>query len=227
MPCLSEEEDQGEPAAGGNVIVSELMLMRRSQCDLQVPECGQCIKSNRACTGYHREAIFKHSSLVDRTAKASDTLVSPCRGASKELVVHGNKSLTVVPSQKLSKGSISIGLARPIHPRNVYRTQALSAFIDSFIPEAEKLNGVGHRRPITWLQIVGDLPDHSEALPSALAALSYVRIARLHQDFPLLKEAQSLYGTALAQLQRVLSDKRLVFRDDTLAACMALEKYEV
>ncbi|PUU75460.1 hypothetical protein B9Z19DRAFT_926392, partial [Tuber borchii] len=34
---------------------------RKIRCDQKRPECGNCIKSNRACAGYHRAVVFRNA----------------------------------------------------------------------------------------------------------------------------------------------------------------------
>jgi hypothetical protein len=58
-------------------------------------------------------------------------------------------------------------------------------------------------------------------------ALSAAGLGRRHNDAALVRESMRLYGVGLCELQRALWDPRLMYADDTLAACMALFTYEV
>lgn len=198
------------------------------QCDLKQPECGQCIKSNRPCTGYHRETIFKNSGLAEVGAGDSAVNQSTIPAGKIPGSGHANGRAVSGPApQRSSRASKALALPKSVQPRNAHRAQILNAFIDAFLPDAEKSQGLGGRRPISWLQAVPSVREHGDALSTALTALSLARLGRLSRDRRLSMEAKVLYGTALTHLQGALSSKNLMYRDDTLGACMALELYEV
>ena len=194
--------------------------------------------------GYRREIVFKHSGLADEgSAPGASNKTSATTTVTNTTTVarRGNRDAGVATRNARSSGArtprqsgqpiaaarSALSLPKAVHPKNAYRAQILSVFIDGFLPEAEKTYDLGSRRSISWLQVVTSVPEQGDALSSALTALALARLGRLHHDARLAMDSKVLYSTALSQLQRALSTKSVMFREDTLGACLALEMYEV
>ncbi len=112
-----------------------------------------------------------------------------------------------------------------VDPHHVLRAQLFSVFLDGHLPAAEK--HASRRQPLSWVQIIVNFDDPGPALSSAMSALSMARLGRVNDDRKVSMQGQRLYAQALSELQKALWDKSLMFRDETLAACKALETYEV
>ncbi|KAI9819123.1 MAG: hypothetical protein M1827_007279 [Pycnora praestabilis] len=196
-------------------------------CDLQRPECGQCIKFNRDCTGYRREITFLNTTHESHlTGESSSNSLGQVEG------INDNTTGEIIPSS--SKLEVGLVKQRPREPpvpklpafvngKNAFRTQFFGAFMEGYLPEGIR----GNRNPLSWVEIIPDILNPGEALSDALSALSVARIGRLEDDSNLARAAMSLYGKALWELQRALWDETLMYRDETLAASMVLGMYEV
>lgn len=71
------------------------------------------------------------------------------------------------------------------------------------------------------------LPDFTTALESSILAVCTAKLGRLHNNEVLLHESLKFYVKGLWELQKALWDPKLMYRDETLASCMALIMYEV
>lgn len=206
----------------------EMLIWTGAKCGLQRPECQQCIRSNRTCAGYHRELVFK-------VATRDGTQPEESRTSSGS----GDQDATNPPSdraaialqgkvQRQAKASRASCLPRAVNPRNVVQAQIFQVFVDAYLPHAERGDSGRRKRSlISWVQVAPDLLDPSNPLSSALSAVCMARIGRLQEDQRSTMESRVLYGKALSELQLALWDKTRMFRDDTLAASIALETYEV
>ncbi|KAI9882430.1 MAG: hypothetical protein M1823_005823 [Watsoniomyces obsoletus] len=113
-----------------------------------------------------------------------------------------------------------------VDPQHAVRAQLFSVFLNDHLPVAEK-HHASQREPMSWVQIILDFADPGKALSSALSALSMARLGRVNQDRTVSMQGQRLYAQALSELQKALWDQSQMFRDETLAACKALETYEL
>ena len=79
----------------------------------------------------------------------------------------------------------------------------------------------------SWLCLVPELPDMTKALETSILGLSMAKLGRDFNDESLLQESLVFYTKGLQQLQKALWDPELMYRDETLGACVALSLYEV
>jgi hypothetical protein len=232
------------------------LTISTKQCSLEQPECMVCIKSSRQCGGYHRDRVFvldprtekeaqklKFNSLLDK-AVISGPIEAEKRLAEKS----PNKpeidnvpepinffQVTVIRAARIDqmKGSIPTHNAfeflwRISCPttRSVYRQQILSEFLHSYyggVPDPSKTEKISGG----WLTMLPDLPDMTEALEAAILAVCTARLGRVNRDPALIHESLRFYTQALWELQRALWTPRLMYREETVAACMGLLMYEV
>lgn len=75
--------------------------------------------------------------------------------------------------------------------------------------------------------LVAELPEMTTALEASVLAMSTAKVGRLNNDPVLVKASLHSYVEGLGELQKALWDPKLMYRDETLAACMALWMYEV
>jgi hypothetical protein len=79
----------------------------------------------------------------------------------------------------------------------------------------------------SWLLMLPTLPDITTALEASLLATCTARLGRFNNDPVLVRESLKLYTQGLRELQKALWDPKLMYRDETAAACMLLIFYEV
>lgn len=72
-----------------------------------------------------------------------------------------------------------------------------------------------------------ELPTLTKALETSTMAICTARWGREIDNVALIKESLNLYTQGLRQLQIALWDPELMYKDETLGACMALAMYEV
>jgi Fungal specific transcription factor domain len=77
-----------------------------------------------------------------------------------------------------------------------------------------------------WLALLLESPPSTRALETSITAVCIASVGRQHDDPGLVKDSLKYYGQGLRELQKALWDPRLMYKDETLAACMALFMYE-
>jgi len=105
----------------------------------------------------------------------------------------------------------------------IFQNLFAGEFLRIYLPSANNCPQV----PLTWLQLVLNLPTDGLVLEHAMAAVSLSVVGRATNNDTLAVEGFRKYGQALRELQRALWDEALMYRDETLAACNALVLYEV
>lgn len=133
-------------------------------------------------------------------------------------------STTTASSSSTTECSPRIDVASPA----VFRQQFFCQFLSWFSRDADLAAARPNISPdeSTWLVLVPDLPDLTKALDTAILALSTVNFGRVNNDQNLILESRRIYGQGLKDLQRALWNPKLMYKDETLAACMALGIYE-
>lgn len=84
--------------------------------------------------------------------------------------------------------------------------------------------GEGNRSRLKSLPM---LPDYTKALEASILAIATAKLGRVSGNEVLIHESLKFYVNGLWELQKALWDPKLMYKDDTLAACMALITYEV
>jgi hypothetical protein len=80
---------------------------------------------------------------------------------------------------------------------------------------------------VSWVLIMPDLLRPDDLFFRALTTLGMARMGRQDQDVALAMQAGSPYGKALCKLQTAPNTQSLVYREETLTACLALATFEV
>jgi hypothetical protein len=111
----------------------------------------------------------------------------------------------------------------------VYRQQLLDEFLAHTVPSFQKIGqrGSTHDANTTWLAMLPFLPDLTTALETSVLAICTATLGRKNNNPVLVRESLKFYIQGLWELQRALWDPKLMYRDETLAACMMLIFYEV
>ena len=114
----------------------------------------------------------------------------------------------------------------PIHPSNtgVFEAQMISAFWDCYTPSRSSAQSAS---PCYWLQQTICLRDPPLALRLSLVALAMIRLGWLHGDDATVRGGRAIYGHALRELQKTLSNECSRCQDETMATCNVLALYEV
>ena len=119
-------------------------------------------------------------------------------------------------------------IVKDVSLRHAVRQQLLGQFIYSYVPDGM----LGEQRPkqqqhASWLMMVTELPDLTPALEASIVAMTTAKVGRMNDDPVLVKASLKSYTQGLWELQKALWDPHLMYRDETLAACMSLWMYEV
>lgn len=190
---------------------------RRIRCGLQRPQCSNCIKSNRLCTGYQRERVF----IINQTEYTGTNGDKDCSTGSDLNARACDATARTVPvwMHKYKPAKLFQGVS--LVP--VYRQKLLDTFLRASIPEMALL-GPGFT---PWTQTLASLPDHTPALATAVVAVSLSRAAKLYSDKALQMQSLEYYTTGLWDLQKALWSPDEMYLDQTLAACLLLAYYEL
>ena len=80
-----------------------------------------------------------------------------------------------------------------------------------------------------WMTMIPNLPRASKALEMAAFAVSTARIGRDSNDpdHPFIRTSLKLYNQGLNAMQHALSNPKVAYSDETLAACVLLSMYEI
>ncbi|KAL2061561.1 hypothetical protein VTL71DRAFT_6938 [Oculimacula yallundae] len=198
---------------------------RRIACSLERPSCNTCTRASRVCEGYQDAPIF----ILDKRSKPpspkSGQLVRVSKSNFVSDIVHatntdkGKKRLEATICTKEAYKSLW-QLSSP-HTRAAYRDQILSEFLVNY-PQTPTEPRAG-----SWLALLPNHPTYTTALEASILAICTAKLGRTHRDNNLVKESLRFYIQGLWELQKALWDDKLMYRDETLAACMCLIIYEV
>jgi len=156
------------------------------------------------CGGYQRDLSF----IIHPASKSAEKAYYVPRGAQ-------NVALSLMPSLD----------------RTAIETQCRALFWDLYLPHgvAEVHDGMLQKcdHPPNWTSVLLELSQDEPALDLAFSALSISRVGRSNQDIRLVKESTKVYGKALKDLQRALTDSSRAQSEEVLAACALLGLYEI
>jgi hypothetical protein len=108
------------------------------------------------------------------------------------------------------------------------RQQLFNTFVSTCIPQGAQTSGMsGNTRGGTWILQLPELLMRTPSLEASMSAISASVIGRMHNDHALVKESLKLYTIALHELQKALWNPKLMYDEETLAACLCLSLYEV
>jgi hypothetical protein len=142
------------------------------------------------------------------------------------LPLFGNEQST--RASPTSCAELQLSLAKDVPVRHAFRQQLLNEFIYSYLPDCASMSQRSVRKEeASWLILVTELPELTTALDTSVLAMCTAKIGRLNNDPVLVKASLKLYVQGLWELQMALWDPKLMYKDETLAACMALWMYEV
>lgn len=174
--------------------------------------CYECQKAGRNCS-YDRDLIFIVNEDSEQHRNPSYRATAKNEGNSETLVgVQASKSISTV----LPLGTDALCNAS-------FRQQLMSTFLLMHAQDPKSQN----RSAMHWLSFVPSLPSPLKALETSTYALCTARLGQLQNNQVLIKESLRLYGKGLRELRLALDDPKLVCKDETLGACLALSLYEI
>ncbi|KAI9744123.1 MAG: hypothetical protein M1818_002275 [Claussenomyces sp. TS43310] len=186
-------------------------------------------------SGYQRETIFvvdeKTGENVSASAqdshikiyrrpRTSFRLIKDRSRIAKDLAQRGSRQKIPFPSNALLP-------INEVHHNLAFRQQFLGQFLSTYVPDSNSAALGGPLHGTTWLVLIPGLAELTKALDSSLLSISIARLSRMKGDQQLLLDSLKFYGQGLRDLQQALQDPALMYREETLAACMALSMYEV
>lgn len=129
----------------------------------------------------------------------------------------------------VSTGSVAnqIPSLNDIHSHAAYRQQLLNEFLCCYIPIANQAVQQRLKEDVPWLLMLPQMSSMTKALELAILAVSTAKLGRVNDDPVMVNQSKRLYVIGLRELQRALWDPKLMFKDETLAACASLSVYEV
>jgi hypothetical protein len=111
---------------------------------------------------------------------------------------------------------------------DTFREELLSEFIYSYLPGSSLVPHQPFQKDkCSGSMLVAAVPEMTTALETTVLAMSTAKIGRLNDDPVLVEASLKSYVEGLWELQKALWDPRIMSRDETLAACMALGMFEV
>lgn len=110
-----------------------------------------------------------------------------------------------------------------VSDQHIFRDLFAGEFLRIYLPTASNCPQV----PLTWLQLVYNVPAEGPLLDHAMAVISLSVVGLATKNPTLVVEGSREYGKALREMQHCLWHESLMYRDETLAACNALVFYEV
>lgn len=141
-------------------------------------------------------------------------------------VVSNTKLPTVRPQRRKSSKS-ETPLLLPLDDREIVKLSFFYSFIQVYVPDRERTGVREGRSSVSWVLIMPDLLRPDDLFFRALTTLGMARMGRQDQDVALAMQAGSPYGKALCKLQTAPNTQSLVYREETLTACLALATFEV
>jgi hypothetical protein len=104
------------------------------------------------------------------------------------------------------------------------RQQILASYISRYETTSDSRSITDSR---AWLTTLPAIPSPSKALETASYAVSLARLGATLDDPDIKQEGLKLYTQSLRRTQMALEDPKLMYSDETLAACMLLGIYEI
>lgn len=178
------------------------------------------------CTGYQRERVFilctgptdENQATTDETHRSGN---SSSEGGTKPNLAQSGGRKDHARASSIRCTALQIPLKSLSHV--AYRQKLLDEYISSSVPVAQ----IGSTGEKPWLLLLPGLPNPTRALEMSTLALCTAKLGRGGEDEVLVRSSLRLYTEGLYELQKALWDPNLMYKDETLAACMALAMYEL
>ncbi|KAL0933762.1 C6 zinc finger domain protein [Colletotrichum truncatum] len=176
---------------------------RKKGCDVQRPECGQCLKAGLKCEGYERKRIFVN-------------VTNPAASKSSKTAA----LIPVIPSI-VQVASLS---------RSAYEEKILDMFWEGFMPNfpiCSLENPIMRYSHAEWAVAVKDLYTTDAVLRQSLLSISLGTIGRRDEQKWMIDEGLKFYCQALSQMNSALRHPARWKSDAIMMASRLLGFYEL
>ncbi|OJJ45127.1 hypothetical protein ASPZODRAFT_27137 [Penicilliopsis zonata CBS 506.65] len=186
----------------------------KRRCDLQTPQCGQCMRKGEKCPGYRDEWELVFRDQTTRTIKQHKAKTARKMGS----ISHSTPSAC-----NLNAGAgvdlHSLGHQQLLPPAvttsPMMRHQVFSSYLDGYFPN-ETGSSIDKLRFI--ISGISALPRKNIMLEKALSALPCVFLGKIHSDNHLLQHGLQLYNSAIQYMLYFISRK--AYTDDIIYTCV-------
>jgi Fungal specific transcription factor domain len=191
----------------------------------------KCIRSGHTCLGYQRERVFVHSDTATEAKKEKarhrikDRVVK--RKDAKIEIVRNSISLDYSPYDESFSVQYIESLTESKSTYSLISTSLRQQLLASYVGQYQILSPCAAPDGCTWITAVPSISNPTKALETAAYALSLARLGTVLNARDMLQESLQLYTQGLYHLQKALLDSKLMYSDETLAACVLLTMYEV
>jgi hypothetical protein len=193
---------------------------RKVRCDEAKPGCTTCIRRGTKCPGYRPTQAFILHTFDKQSVKPGIIREDENRYRYANLSGHH----AVLQLQQKERRLVDAPVPHPLSAVTMDRIQHLSNFLSLYLPrwENEVLTP-----PSALILSLPSIPASRVNFLAALDALSAAQLAVCNKSTALINRTRSLYGTALSQLMRSITDADSAHEDETLLATYLLALYEV
>jgi hypothetical protein len=196
----------------------QLLTHQQSQCDLQRPACGRCLRTNRTCPGYERGLIFVNN--APRETKGGQAVFRPKQYARENVLVSRVRAKT--------SSSSPLRLLPPGLATSASEQHLIGSFWSSYLPngrlatdEVIKFSMYG------WTTVVDELYHKTPMVRLALCACALGLRGLGEKDPRLLQKSYQMYGKTLSSLQRCIREPESQQRHVVLTTLKLCFLYEV
>ncbi|KAF2795589.1 hypothetical protein K505DRAFT_273010 [Melanomma pulvis-pyrius CBS 109.77] len=193
---------------------------RKVRCDEAKPECNTCLRRGTKCPGYRPTQSFILHTFDERTVKPG--IVKEDESRYKYANSSGQHSVVQLLPRDIRP--VDAPIPRPLSPVTIDRIQHLGNFLSLYLP---RWKGEVLTPPSALILSLPNIPASRKNFLAALDALSAAQIAVSNKSYSLINRTRSLYGTALSQLMKSITQPNSAQEDETLLATYLLALYEV
>ncbi|KAF2711306.1 hypothetical protein K504DRAFT_374400, partial [Pleomassaria siparia CBS 279.74] len=202
---------------------------RSHQCDLERPKCGRCAGRGIPCEGYDPDRIFvdqnnlfrRKTLIMNGESNSSKRAIDP---PSLERPYTDEKSIQLIHRYRTSPSSYSINHIHSL-ARSASYEKHIELYLDMYLPLMEC-----DRTPLLQYglsNVVTSLYLQDDALQMALVALVLAAVGQARRYQPMMEQGKQLYGRALREVTKALSDPRRVGSAAVLGVPRVLGMFEV
>ncbi|KAF2875274.1 hypothetical protein BDV95DRAFT_312715 [Massariosphaeria phaeospora] len=200
---------------------------RKVRCDEARPECNTCVRRGTKCPGYRPTQSFILHTFTEESERPGIIREDENRyrysnlSQSPEGLSRGGAAVRLHPAHARP---VDAPVPRQVSPIAIDRVQHLGNFLQLYLPmrEAEMLTP-----PSALLLSLAATPASRNVFVASLDALSAAQLAVSDKTNVLINRSRSLYGTALSQLMKAISEPERAVENETLLATYLLTLYEV
>ncbi|KAI9661859.1 MAG: hypothetical protein M1821_009098 [Bathelium mastoideum] len=200
-------------------------VKRRVKCDETKPVCLRCRKSNRHCSGYAAQFIFRQTVFVNEPPRS----VFPQNRPSSQEKDLDQGSESAQTCEKSPESASSLECIQPV-PQTIALTGFANNLYSSFLVNTywasnNSIRDHAGTNRRWFMKCLTEEADHPTSF-LALEALAMAYFGRKHRQNQIVLGSNALYGRALRALSQNIQDTEKVSSFDTLAAVATLSLFE-